>query len=255
MANTRKLTVITSTRLTPNMQRVVLGGDALYGFPPAQEGAYIKLLFSDHPSSQRNKPAMRTYTVRAFDMQKQQLTIDFALHHDSEGPASRWAVDAQPGDTLFIAGPGPAKRIATDVDQLLLIGDMTSLPAIAANLEQLPEDAVGQVIVEIVSDADRQLLQKPAGIDIHWFINPNYHKTPGALAEQVKAINWPDATTAVWCACEFHSMREIRRYLRETHTLEKQNLYISSYWKIGRSEDQHKQDKTADQQLDNQQAS
>lgn len=38
-------------------------------------------------------------------------------------------------------------------------------------------------------------------------------------------------------------MRNIRRWLKDEKSLPHEQLYISSYWKKGRSEDQHKIDK------------
>lgn len=35
-------------------------------------------------------------------------------------------------------------------------------------------------------------------------------------------------------------MRELRRYFKEERQVARQDLYISSYWKCGSSEDQHK---------------
>lgn len=245
-SNTRQLTVASSTRLTPNMQRVVLTGDELEGFPEGQESGYIKLLFPEHPNSTNAKPVMRTYTIRAFDTESKQLTIDFALHGEHGGPASSWAHRAKAGDTLLISGPGPTKLISNHGDWALLVGDMTALPAIACNLERLPEDTVGHAIIEIIEDADRQALAHPAGVEIHWVVNPLAHSQAGGLANTVRALPWAPGKADVWCACEFHSMRDLRSYLKKERNVEKQNLYISSYWKIGRSEEQHKLDKRED---------
>ncbi len=41
----RQATVIKSERLTPSIQRIVLGGQALQTFPATKAGAYVKLLF------------------------------------------------------------------------------------------------------------------------------------------------------------------------------------------------------------------
>ncbi|EGU61267.1 utilization protein for catechol-siderophore, partial [Vibrio nigripulchritudo ATCC 27043] len=50
----------------------------------------------------------------------------------------------------------------------------------------------------------------------------------------------------VWCATEFSTMRQLRKYFRNEREVERDEIYISSYWKQGRTEDQHKIDKRKD---------
>ena len=101
----RRLKVIKSERLTPNMHRITLGGGGLMGFPQDQDGAYIKFML---PTAKGQKPIVRTYTVRR--QLEQGLEIDFALHGKTEvsGPATQWALDAKLGDEVLVSGPGPA---------------------------------------------------------------------------------------------------------------------------------------------------
>ena len=93
---------------------------------------------------------MRTYTVRALRPAvpavgdqpaiPAELDIDFVLHLDGgSGPAAQWAVSAQPGDALMLVGPcarwGDCLGIEFapgDSERLLLVGDETAVPAIAA---------------------------------------------------------------------------------------------------------------------------
>ncbi|MEM7269942.1 MAG: siderophore-interacting protein [Pseudomonadota bacterium] len=246
----RNLVVASSERLTPNMQRIVLTGDDLIGFPDGQESGYIKLLFPDAPGSTDKKTVMRTYTIRAFDSAENLLTVDFALHDATEGPASAWAKAASPGDRLIIGGPGPTKLVSNEGDWVFLVGDMTALPALACNLEQLPRHAKGHALIEIIDEEDRQQIDAPEGVEVHWFVNPDYHATLGSLADEAQRLPWLGGEAAGWCACEFHSMKALRSYLRDERGIDKTRLYVSSYWKIGRSEDEHKVDKRNDQVTD-----
>ncbi len=45
---------------------------------------------------------------------------------------------------------------------------------------------------------------------------------------------------SVWAACEFSSMKVLRRFFKEEKVVDKSMLYISSYWKLGKNEDEHK---------------
>src|SRR5262249_61061101 len=80
--------------------------------------------------------ASRDYTPRRYDPAANTLDIEFVLH--DAGPATRWATQVQPGQTLQIGGPRGSFIIPTDFDWHLLIGDDTALPAIARPLAALP---------------------------------------------------------------------------------------------------------------------
>ena len=73
--------------------------------------------------------------------------LDFVLH--GHGVASGWALRAQPGDALVVAGPRGSYQVADDYDAYVLIGDETALPAIARRLAELPEHAQAEVLIEI----------------------------------------------------------------------------------------------------------
>ncbi|QIL89061.1 siderophore-interacting protein [Microbulbifer sp. SH-1] len=238
----RELQVIGSRQITPNMLRVTLGGEGLHGFPEDQESAYVKLLFNQ---GEGQRPLMRTYTIR--HQRESEIDIDFALH-EHPGPASAWAMQAKPGDKILVGGPGARKLIHPEGDWFLLVGDMTALPAISVNLELLPQNARGHAIIEITSEEDRQPLQCPPGVEIHWVVCRDINVPGGQLLSEIRALAWPEGRAAVWCACEFSTMRQLRDLFRNERPIEPSMRYISSYWKFGLSEDQHKQVKREDEE-------
>jgi NADPH-dependent ferric siderophore reductase len=246
-AKFREVIVADTQRLTENMHRVCFQGESLTDFPVDSNGGYFKLLF--HPETRAAikseaeleslgtiKPTLRTYSVRAFNPVTQTLVVDFVLHgeHGEAGPASNWAVQCQVGDTIVIRGPAPAKMVNADADQLMIVGDMTALPAISANLEQLPAEAKGVAIIQINSSADKQALTLPDGIQLVWVDQSQ------TLLDTVKNYPWPEGVVSVWAACEFLTMRELRNYFKQTRNVSKENMYVSSYWKQGHTEEQHK---------------
>ncbi|WP_133012459.1 siderophore-interacting protein [Marinomonas flavescens] len=234
----RELTVISTTLVTPHMLRVTLGGENITTMPENQESGHVKLIF---PSESGR--LMRTYTIRK--QRADAIDIDFMLHDDS-GPACSWAKNAKAGDRILVGGPGPKKMIEDSAQWQLLIGDMTALPAISVNLETLPADAKGYAVIEVVSEEDIQPLKHPAGIELKWVVNAHPGSNDLALLEQVKALEWLSDDISVWAACEFGSMKALRRFFKDEKKVEKTNLYISSYWKQGSNEDQHKAVKRAD---------
>lgn len=247
-----QLTVKQSQRISPNMQRITLQGQDLAEFKTDDEGSYVKLLFPIKskctlPDSEAvNADAnviMRTYTIRKFNPYDLTLDIDFVLHGELDkhsGPASTWAEQTKPGDSMQMFGPGKVKAASLKADWFLFAGDMTALPAISCQLENLPANATGYAVIEIHSEQDKQSLQKPDGIDILWVINPHPDTENTVLSDAVKALPWLSGTPSIWAACEFSNMRLLRAYFKKDKQVTRDQLYISSYWKMGQTEDKHK---------------
>lgn len=234
--------VLSTSVVTPNMLRVSIGGAALDDFPDSQDGGYLKLRIPGPAPT--DKPSVRTYTIRR--QTADALDIDFVLHGEAGagGPAVSWAQSVQPGDRIVAGGPGPAKLLPPDADWYLVAGDMTALPAIAVALGALPDHAVGHALIEIQTEADRQEFRHPAGIEIEWLVNPD--QNPDVFEQALRAVPWRDGEVYGWCATEFDEMRRARSYLRGERGLSPAQLYISSYWKQGLVEDQHREVKQAD---------
>ncbi|CZF81308.1 Vibriobactin utilization protein ViuB [Grimontia celer] len=239
-----QLTVEASTAITPNMQRIVMHGEGLSRFPANCEGGYIKLMFapdgntdlSSLPAGER--PVMRTYTIRELDFSTHTITVDFVRHKVDDcgcGHAARWAMNAKVGDTMTIAGPGTIQEINKEADWFFMAADMTALPALSVKIASLPQHAKGHAVIEVLSQDDIQPIQAPEGMQIDWLV-----KGEKTLAEQVKEKEWLNGNAAIWCACEFDSMRSLRQYFRNERNVERDNIYISSYWKNGVTEEGHK---------------
>ncbi|GAB3475122.1 siderophore-interacting protein [Marinomonas epiphytica] len=235
---TRQLIVIDKAQITPNMIRVTLGGDEISSLPSNQEGGYIKLIFPTDGSR-----IMRTYTIRS--QSPDSIDVDFVVHNEA-GPASSWAANCKAGDSIIVGGPGPAKLNNPEADWHLLVGDMTALPAISVNLEALPDNAKGYALIEIMTEQDIQTIKHPVGVEVKWLINP----TPGIdsqfLLNNVKQLNWLEGQASVWAACEFSSMKALRPYFKQEKQISKDYFYLSSYWKLGINEEEHKTVKRID---------
>jgi len=239
----RKLRVSAINEVCQNLRRITLRGEDLEGFPADETGGYIKLNFHD---PEYETPLVRTYTVRDTRLDQLEIDVDFVLHEHG-GPAAKWAMNAEIGSEILIGGPGPKKTVPFDADWYLLAGDMTALPAISINLEELSRnrpDATGYAILEVLSEQDTHTLIKPEGIELVWVIDESHGKstegTDSALVQTVKNIDWRDGKVAVWTACEFDSMKQFRKFYLKDKGLIRKEIYISSYWKDGVSEDQHK---------------
>ena len=239
----KKATVIKTEKISANMQRVTLHVDEFKDFPEHCEGSYIKLLFnaqgSTDPSmlAEGERPVMRTYTIAEFSRSECTIDVDFVRHETSDsgcGFAARWAMNAVVGDNIYVGGPGLILDINSDADWFFAVADMTALPALSAKIRNLPKDAKGHAVIKVIERDDIRSIYAPENIQVMWLLESE------SLIEQVKVLPWLPGKVSVWVACEFDDMRALRGYFRNEKEVEKDNIYISSYWKSGVTEDGHK---------------
>lgn len=247
----RVLSVKDAWYLTPNMIRVVFAGPELDGFPSGRDGGNCKLLIPNAGESKAQfiqrlqngpPPIKRTYTVRKFDEALQELSIDFVAHGD-EGPASRWASHAKAGDFLAFMGPSPAKVTEFNADWYLVAADPSAIPVAAVALEAMPRDAKGVAVLEITAPEDRQDIDAPKGIEVHWLIHPDPQTPSTAQVNFIKSMPWPEGRVQTCIAGESSVIRALRDFLANDKQVPRADTYISGYWKIGLIEDQHQQAK------------
>lgn len=218
----RELTVLRVERLTPHFQRITLGGESLADFISASFDDHAKLIF-DAPEGV--EPAKRDYTPRAYDNAARELVLEFALH--GEGPAADWALQAQPGQTLVVAGPRGSMVVPVDYDWHLLIGDESALPAVARRLEELPAGTRAIVMLQLADAADRRVFSSAAEVELHW---PD---SPAALFEAVRALGRPAGEGYVWGAGEAAEMKALREVLVGEIGHDPRAMRVAAYWKRG----------------------
>ncbi len=238
--------VVRIGRPTPHVVRLVLGGDELAGLPVGEfTDHYIKILFPvpgavypepiDLATIRRDLPAaqwprLRAYTVRAFDADAGELTVDVVYHGD-EGLAGPWAATLRPGDPVHFTGPGGAYAPSPDADWHLLVGDESALPAIAVALERLPAGAPATVLVEISGPAEEQPLPSPGQVRLTW-LHRGDRPVGAALVAAVRALDFPPGVHA-FVHGEATFVRELRRLLRVERKVPRERLSISGYWRRG----------------------
>ncbi|MGN7757524.1 siderophore-interacting protein [Chryseobacterium sp. 22532] len=186
-------------------------------------------------------PAIRTYTHRGIDLDKNELIIDFVDHGDG-GPASKWARESEAGSKLGIMMRTEAKEMYPDAEWYLFVGDVTAIPVLSAMLETLPETAKGVCIIEVHGKEDEQILKTKADIEFKWLHNPT-PQISSEMADVVKDIAIPETTKFGYVAAEFSSVKEIRTYLRKEKNWTSQELNAYSYWKAGVAENESEKDR------------
>lgn len=218
----RALQVLRVERVSPLFQRITLTDESLGDFVSAAFDDHVKILLPDGVG----ETLMREYTPRAFDTTAHTLVLDFALH--GEGPAAAWAAQAQPGQTLTVAGPRGSFVVAEDFDWHLLIGDETALPAIARRLEELPAGRRAIVRLALADPADRALLPPTAAtLDLAWVDRPE------ALVDAARALRLPAGEGYAWCATEASVAAALRDVLVDEKGHAPKLIRSAAYWKRG----------------------
>jgi NADPH-dependent ferric siderophore reductase len=117
------------------------------------------------------------------------VDIDFVLHGET-GPASRWALRAQPGDSMQILAPdnhfsaqeagGFEWKPPQILKQLLLVADATALPAAMGILDELAalaEPPQVQAFFEVDSAQDMLAVPDWPGLSVQWLIRDQANET------------------------------------------------------------------------------
>jgi len=225
--------------LTPHLIRTVFEIDD----HQAELLAYVRSgsnnkIFIPH-SAEEHDVSVRTYTNRKIDLESRELTVDFVSHGDN-GPASAWALQAVPGDTLEIGMKQSTRPLVPEADFYLLVGDATALPVICAIAEQLPSYVTAKIILEVHGKEDELIVCSAADISVEWLHNPQPEKG-SHLAEQARKTEFPQGILKeyVYIAAEYTTVHELRHYFRTTLQWDPHGLYACSYWRAGQSEDEH----------------
>jgi NADPH-dependent ferric siderophore reductase len=287
------------TRLSPSFVRLELGGPLLddlgVGVPWFDQR--IKLVFPGTPgvvpdftgadenwySTWLARPPaerghMRTYTVRDVvrTATETRLVVDVVVHEGATGPGSSWVLAARPGDRLALMAPrrghayGGIEFAPAPGQRLLLVGDETALPAIAAILEQLPATARGTAFVEVPFSADVPDLDHPVGVEVVWLprdgeehgvrlhdavvthlgapapfkqvdeeeVDPDLWETPtysssGEDTAGAAPQAGPHADLYAWIAGESRLVTGLRRHLVREVGIDRRQVAFMGYWRRG----------------------
>ena len=260
--------VVRSEQLTPHLIRVVLGGKGFDRFTPNEfTDAYVKIVFvndgvdvgalpqpltldSFNELPVEHRPTVRTYTVRRIDTERREISIDFVVHGE-HGVAGPWAAAATPGQPAYLTSPNGAYAPDSAADWHLLAGDEAAVPAIAAALEALPDNAIGQVFIEVAGPEDEIALTAPAGFEVSWIyrggradlVSEDLAGDNAPLIAAVKEADWLPGQVQVFIHGEAQTvMHNLRRYIRKDRGVDaKWANSISGYWRRGRTEETFRQ--------------
>jgi NADPH-dependent ferric siderophore reductase len=200
-----------SEDVTPHLRRITFAGPEIAEMATWSPDQRIKIFFPTDDGRMPNMPdaedwyatyksvpvaervPMRTYTIRNLRADEAEVDVEFVLHGEN-GPASRWATHAQPGDKVQISAPNRrAEKIGggfewkppADPRHVLLMADETAVPALAGILEELAarkSPPPCEVFAEVADRADALALPAWSGLVVNWLIRHEHgDPRPGDL--------------------------------------------------------------------------
>ncbi|OIN09124.1 siderophore-interacting protein [Oceanisphaera psychrotolerans] len=235
----RKARVLSTEQITPHLQRITVGSDEFKGLTPAYTGNYVKVLIPRDGATDAElnvKTAyMRSYTIRHVDPATGALTLDFVINMH-QGPATDWAKAAKVGDNLAIAGPGPKKLDNLSHSHYVLLGDLTSVNAIKAYLEQLPASARIDAFVHVPTKQD--IIDLNTSRAVNWVVT---HTPDTCMSSALNNLECTAQAPVVFMALEAGLVRKLKTRLDEQYAIPRGNIVASGYWKKGLNAERYKQ--------------
>jgi NADPH-dependent ferric siderophore reductase len=160
----------------------------------------------------------RYYTVRSWS--GGELVLDVVVH--DQGLVTEWAQGDCVGDVVGISAPKGSFELPGDASWVVLVGDLTALPAVARISEstELPVTAY----VETPDGPIEGYVSAP----VTWLPPPAAGQS--GLADLVAALDWPEGPGYFWMAGESAQMRMIRRHLRHELDMPSSAYDVMGYW-------------------------
>lgn len=213
--------VLRREQLTPHLVRLTLGGEGLAGF--ASTGIPDEWIGLVVPGQFQS----RYYTVRFWD--GSELVLDVVVH--DVGLVTEWAsghgVGDCVGDVVTITAPKGSFAMPDDAQWLLLVGDLTALPAMARIAHERAGAVPTRVVAEVPDDPELLAGYLPEGPQTTWVQLAGSSQ----LAGLVESLDWPQGPGYFWMAGESAQMRAIRKHLMRVVKLPSSHYDVMGYWR------------------------
>jgi len=179
----------------------------------------------------------RPYTIRRWNQTTCEMVIDIVAHEG--GVAASWAMNAKVGDVVGICNPEGRFWIPKGSQWVLMLTDMTGLPAVGRILEELPVGFKAIVHVEVPSDEDRQHIDTAADASITWHTcyglkpeRPGYTEL-SRIAGTITEL--PEGPGYIYIAGEAKAVSDSRKHLRDVLGFDKNRIDAIGYWIEGQA--------------------
>lgn len=225
--------------------RITLHGEDLADLTTLGPTDHLKLAVPADPSNELELPTVkdgrihfagarattRDYTIRKHRPDLNEIDVEIAVHDG--GHVSSWAERTHVGAVVGTMGPRGSHPMPR-AENYVLIGDLSSLPAISRWAEELPAGTSAQVLVATGESNEVLDFSGPANVEAHWV-----HRSSGVAADELPTaldlVDFSRPDLYVWAAGEVLAMRQVRDRLADRVD----HLSIDGYWRRGEADFDH----------------
>lgn len=203
-------------------------GEELHAIRSANPAALGGWELADEPRSRGH----RNYTVRTYDPETAEMTIDVADH--DHGPAISWFRAARPGWRVLAAGPRSWYSPPADAAAHVLAGDLAALPALARILQCTPAQIPVTVIAEVPDRDDLRYLPARANTTVVEVVGSGNGTAPSRLAAALAEVDLP-SDGYLWCSGESADTRAAKKHVRAAGW-QRGRADVVGYWRANAEE-------------------
>ena len=241
----REATVVAVENPTDDYVRVTLTGPEFGDFPDGGPSDHVRTFFPDPATGELVAPVAaapsedgivrpdratfgRDFTPLNVRDEDGRRVVDIdILRHDSPGPAAQFGAHAQVGDRLVLVGPRGSRQATQNAPRVVLVVDGTALPAAGRWLAEVPASTRVEVVASVPElGAARTYLRGFADREF------GLHAAGDDVVEALTAVG-VGAGTYVFAAGEASTLVPLRRHLRHTLNLPREQFAVSGYWRRG----------------------
>lgn len=225
--------VVENRQLTPSLHEIVLHGpDSHIAGEPGND---VMVRVAD----QSGGFVRRRYSVREVDASLHQLRLWISTAH--EGPGSRWARGAAPGQHVDVVGPRGKILLDPVADWHLFLGDVTGFGAfyrMAQSIES-PGQAVFIVQVDGTDDVLTSTFDEGVGITgIFVERSSRALNDPAGLLGGLAAFALPPGVGHAYLFGEFSVTKVVREAVMD-RGLKSSQIDRKAFWRMGRNNAEH----------------
>jgi NADPH-dependent ferric siderophore reductase len=209
------------------IRRITITGDALRGLDWTP-GQHVRVYVGDSPPGLLPPGPLRTYSIWDYRTD----TIDLAVLDHGDGPGTRWARAARPGqDVLFMRPQG--KLVAHQPASChVFVGEETASVAFGAIARALAKDAVVHGVIEVDSPDERL----PMPDSVSWlYRDGGSAANSAAVVAEVTKLELPAEPGIAYVAGELRTLQEVRKHFVRDRGWPRRSVVIKPFWTPGRT--------------------
>jgi NADPH-dependent ferric siderophore reductase len=220
--------VVSSRPLSPTLHEVVIGHAGALAGEPGND-VMLRLV------NEKGNFVRRRYSVRAVDLELDQLTFWITTAHD--GPGAAWARNAQAGAELDVVGPRGKITLDPLADWHVFIGDTCAFGSFYRMAQGIEVPGRAIFIVEINSPEDALTAEFDEGLGVTGIFIDRQGRAmndPAGILSGLAAFEFPPDVGHAYLFGEFNVMKATHAALVD-RGLNEEQISRKAFWRTGRN--------------------